>query len=101
MAENYRLELSDVPEYSSLTQMTEPGSPYFYAELPSGDRLYHRVRSGFPIQFGREVLASKSLLDQEDRVDWRQCKQSQDEEVTTTKGFRTTFAPYDFTLEED
>ena len=38
------------------------GSPYFYAELPNNVKLYHRVRRGFPIQFGREVLASPEIL---------------------------------------
>ncbi len=71
---------------------------------PSPDgvgRLFHRVRRGFPIQFGREVLASRSLLNVEERVDWRECKESPDKEAETTKKFRKVFEPYDFTLEEE
>ena len=44
------VELLEVPEHSSLSQMVQPGAPYFYAELPCKTRLFHRVRSGFPIQ---------------------------------------------------
>ena len=65
-----RIQFDDVPEHAELTQLAETGTPYFFAELPK-DRLYHRVRSGFPIQFGREVLCSQDLLDCESRIDWR------------------------------
>ena len=81
--------------------MAQPGTPYFYVELPSKEKLYHRVRSGFPIHFGREVLCSPSLLNKEEAIDWRECKLEKDEETKLTKEFRTLFEPYDFTLEED
>ena len=54
-----------------------------------------------PIQFGREALACKSLLDMEDRIDWRDCKVGKDEETKMTKDFRSAFQPFDFTLEDD
>jgi hypothetical protein len=46
-----------MPDHATLAQMVQPGAPYFYVELPNGAKMYHRVRKGFPIQFGREVLA--------------------------------------------
>ncbi len=95
------MELLEIPDHSSLPQMAPPGAPYFYAELPCKTRLFHRVRSGFPIQFGREALAARQLLDMEERVDWRHCKADKEEETKMTKEFRTTFQPYDFTLEDD
>ena len=63
--------------------------------------MFPRVRSGFPIQFGREALAAQRLLDLEERVDWRHCKVDKDVETRLTKEFRETFKPYDFTLDED
>ncbi len=102
VASAQNIELTEIPEHSSLTQMAEPGSPYFYVEISSKERLFHRVRSGFPIQFGREALASPDLLDLEDRIDWRECKaETKDEEATLTKDFRSFFQPYDFTLSDD
>lgn len=34
-------------------QIAPPGTPYFYVELDSGEKLYHRVHKHFPLQFGR------------------------------------------------
>ena len=52
MGDSQDVELLEVPEHSSLAQMVQAGAPYFYAELPCKTRLFHRVRSGFPIQVG-------------------------------------------------
>ena len=97
--ENQDIELLDIPEHSSLTQMTQPGAPYFYAELPNRVKLFHRIRSGFPIQFGREVAAG--ILEVPERVDWRECKVDKAEEAEMTKAFRKMFTPFDFTLEDE
>jgi len=52
-ADSLQVELLPVPPHASLSQMSEPGAPYFFAELPrmveGGDgkareRLFHRVR---------------------------------------------------------
>ena len=88
-----------MPDHATLAQMVQPGSPYFYAELPSNVKLFHRVRRGFPIQFGREVLASPEILNIPDRVDWRPCTVSKEEETEMTQQFRELFKPFDFTLE--
>ena len=101
VAESQEIELLDVPEHSSLAQMCPPGAPYFYVEVSKDARLFHRVRKGFPIQFGREVLASPPLLNMEERVDWRECKADKETETQMTKAFRKLFAPFDFTLEDD
>lgn len=101
LADSHNIELLEIPEHSSLTQMAQPGTPYFYVELPNNVRLYHRVKSGFPIHFGREVLASPGLLNKQEAIDWRECKASIEEEVRLTKSFRKLFAPYDFTLEAE
>ena len=58
-----QIEIDEVPDHASLSQLAELGTPYFYVELPdTKEKLFHRVRSGFPIQFGREVICSQDLL---------------------------------------
>ena len=88
-----------MPDHATLAQMVQPGSPYFYAELPHNVKLFHRVRKGFPIQFGREVLSSPEILNIPDRVDWRPCVVGKDQESQMTLEFREMFKTFDFTLE--
>ena len=33
-----------------------PRTPFFVCELDDGTRLLHRVRGGFPLNFGREAV---------------------------------------------
>ena len=54
-AESCSLDLDEIPKHSDITQIAPPGSPFFYLELPNGDKMYHRIRKGFPLQFGRYV----------------------------------------------
>lgn len=46
----------------------------------------------------REVVASPSLLNLPDRVNWKDCKVSEDEEKEMAAAFRKKFQPYDFNL---
>lgn len=39
--------------HSGLLQVVQPGVPYFYVELDTGEKLLHRIRKYFPLQFGR------------------------------------------------
>ncbi|XP_013396694.1 CWF19-like protein 1 isoform X2 [Lingula anatina] len=93
-----KLELHEIPKLSDLKQIVPVGAPYFYAELPTGDKLLHRISKNFPLQFGREALASPELLNMLDRVDWRNCKYSKEEETNMAKELRTAFQPFDFNL---
>nr|CAD7262190.1 unnamed protein product [Timema shepardi] len=97
-AEAQGFQLDEIPTHSKLEQIAPPGTPYFYVELPSGEKLFHRVKKNFPLQFGREVLASSALLDMEDRADWRDCKISKEEETDLAKQFRNDFKEFDFTV---
>ena len=36
-----------------LSQIAPPGTPYFYVELDTGEKLYYRIQKHFPLQFGR------------------------------------------------
>ncbi|XP_021938616.1 CWF19-like protein 1 [Zootermopsis nevadensis] len=97
-AEQDGIQLDELPPHTKLSQIAPPRTPYFYVELPSGDKLYHRITNSFPLQFGREVLASEELLDKVDRADWRDCKATREEETELAKEFRSAFQPFDFTL---
>uniref|UniRef100_A0A1B6E6F5 Cwf19-like C-terminal domain-containing protein n=2 Tax=Clastoptera arizonana TaxID=38151 RepID=A0A1B6E6F5_9HEMI len=97
-AEAEGVNLDELPENTRLDQIAPPGTPYFYLELPSKEILYHRVRKNFPLQFAREVLASSSVLNVEERVDWKDCTVSKEEETALTQKFRKYFEPFDFTL---
>ncbi|OCK85172.1 hypothetical protein K432DRAFT_343663 [Lepidopterella palustris CBS 459.81] len=52
----------------------------------------------FDLQFGRRVLAK--LLGLDKRVDWRDCGQTQEQEIADAEAFKTAFKDFDFSLEE-
>lgn len=45
----------------------------------------------------REVLASTLILNVPERVDWKRCSASKEEETVAAKDMRTHFEPFDFT----
>ncbi|EED22072.1 CwfJ domain protein [Talaromyces stipitatus ATCC 10500] len=53
----------------------------------------------FDLQFGRRVMAK--LLQLEKRMDWRECEQTTEEEVTDVEAFKDAFKKHDFSLEEE
>ncbi|ESP05129.1 hypothetical protein LOTGIDRAFT_205527 [Lottia gigantea] len=99
-ADNESLQLDEIPKHSDLKQIIPVGVPYFYAELPLGDKLLHRISKNFPLQFGREVLAESGILNMPERADWKNCKISREEETEQTLDFKTLFQSYDFTLQD-
>nr|KAG5702915.1 hypothetical protein BaRGS_034688 [Batillaria attramentaria] len=72
------------------------GAPYFYAELPTGERLLHRIAKRFPLQYGREVLAEPAILNMPERVDWRNCQADKDQEAQMAADFKSNFRTFDF-----
>ncbi|KAH0538305.1 hypothetical protein FGG08_005079 [Glutinoglossum americanum] len=52
----------------------------------------------FDIQLGRRVMAK--LLGLEDRMEWRDCTQTQEDEVKDAEAFKRAFKGFDFSLEE-
>lgn len=93
------LAMRDVPANTELSQIVPVGAPYFVVEFDNKEKLLHRVSLKMPLQFGREVAASPALLNMPDRVDWKACKVSKDEETRMAAVFRKKFQPYDFNLE--
>ncbi|CAI5636579.1 unnamed protein product [Oreochromis niloticus] len=98
-AQEQQMEM-EIPEHTDLKQIAPPGTPYFYVELDSGEKLFYRIQKHFPLQFGREVLASEAVLNIPTRADWKECKQSKEEEEEGSKQLRDDFQPYDFTWDE-
>lgn len=98
-AAQLEIDMNEIPSHVPLSQLAVQGQPYFYAETPGKEKLFGRVGKNFPLQFGREVLADKRLLDMEDRVDWKTCSTSKEKETEATKDFRKTFSQFDFTAE--
>ena len=58
-------------------------------------RFDEKIR--FHAQFGREVLAKLLRLD--DRVDWRNCGQTQEDEENDVQKFKAAFKEFDFAAE--
>nr|XP_057921782.1 CWF19-like protein 1 isoform X2 [Doryrhamphus excisus] len=99
-AQEQQMELMEIPQHSDLKQIAPPGTPYFYVELDTGEKLFYRIHKHFPLQFGREVLASEAVLNIPTRADWKECKQSREEETAACSRLRDHFQPYDFALED-
>ncbi|XP_078138158.1 CWF19-like protein 1 [Centroberyx gerrardi] len=99
-AQEQQMELMEIPEHTDLKQIAPPGTPYFYVELDSGEKLFYRIQKHFPLQFGREVLASEAVLNIPTRADWKECKQSREEEEEWSARLRDEFQPYDFALDD-
>ncbi|XP_014665248.1 PREDICTED: CWF19-like protein 1 [Priapulus caudatus] len=95
-ADSKDIQLDELPKYTSLKQVVQPGAPYFYLELDTEDKFLHRIRKAFPLQFGREVAASPSLLNMEERADWKACAQSKQKETDLSLLFKKAFQPFDF-----
>ncbi|XP_044518811.1 CWF19-like protein 1 isoform X1 [Gracilinanus agilis] len=99
-AQEQQIELLEIPEHSDIQQIAQPGAPYFYVELDTGEKLFHRIKKSFPLHFGREVLASEAILNIPEKSDWKQCPRSREEEETLARLFRKHFQPFDFAQED-
>ncbi|KJH41884.1 g-patch domain protein [Dictyocaulus viviparus] len=95
------IEFIVMAENEQLTDLVNEGCPYFSVELPDGSRLFTRQMKNFPLQFAREVLASREILDCEAKVDWRSCVLSKSEETKLVKELQARFKPFDFTGTDD
>lgn len=84
-----------------MEQVLPTGVPYFTIELPDGTVLYTKIQGSnnkFPLNFGREVLATGAILNKPERVEWKDCVLKREEEEELVQRIRTDFEPYDFTL---
>jgi len=68
---------------------------YFRVDLPDGRKMVHLMKDTVPfsVQFGRQVLVS--LLNMPNRLDWKTCMLSDDEDKAEAQAFKTAFASFD------
>ncbi|KAK4470886.1 hypothetical protein MN116_006398 [Schistosoma mekongi] len=94
-------KLKPVPRRTELDEVCRVGIPYFFVELPTGEKLFGRIPkdriSSTNLQFGRIVLTDPRILNCPERADWHDCTDDEDEEANLTKQFRQMFSPYDNT----
>ncbi|CAF0760966.1 unnamed protein product [Brachionus calyciflorus] len=103
MAGDQNVYLNEIPEMTNLKQILQPNQPYYYLELPkeetetkskdvlSMERFLCEIRGGFPINFGRDVMASELLLNCTDRIDWKECVLSPEEEKKIFKSDQSKY----------
>jgi len=67
---------------------------YFRVDLPNGRKLVHLMREHgqFNVQFGRQVLVN--LMGMPERLDWRACTLSEQEDQADAQAFKVAFAPF-------
>ncbi|XP_046860261.1 CWF19-like protein 1 [Xenia sp. Carnegie-2017] len=92
------IEFDMLDNETDLKQIMPPQVPFFLVEFDDGCRMLHRVKRKMPLQFGREVLASPSVLNMEEKIDWKSCKLPIETEKRVTEEFRRKFRPFDFSL---
>eukprot|EP00108_Taenia_solium_P012041 TsM_000997800 transcript=TsM_000997800 gene=TsM_000997800 len=97
---NSPCKLEPLPRSSSISDFCKPGIPYFYVELPTGEKLFNKIErnrvSSSDVNFGRAVLASEAILNCPERVNWRECTESEEAETQLAAETRTKFAAFDF-----
>ncbi|RDD38916.1 CWF19-like protein 1 [Trichoplax sp. H2] len=98
LGETNSLTFQLLPSNIDLTKILSEGSPFFLVEFDDGEMLLHRIRGKFPLQFGRQILASESLLNMPDRVNWKDCEISVEEATQSAQSFRKMFKSFDFNL---
>lgn len=120
-AKEQDVRLNEIPEFTNLKQILSPNQPFYYLEIPNEDddddrnsssaskskltksvgvtRYLCEVRgSHFPINFGRDVMACELLLNCPDRIDWKECVMTPEEEKQMSVEFRTNFKKFDPSL---
>ncbi|KAK6627607.1 hypothetical protein RUM44_010085 [Polyplax serrata] len=94
-AEDLGLKLQELPNKAKLKDFVQVGSPYFYVELPTKEKLICYCQKNFPLHFGREVLASRAVLNHPEKINWRDCICAKEEEEKMVQDFRAKFESFD------
>lgn len=92
------LSLKEVSTSSKFVDQIPNNIPYFYIEF-LGKRYFIGIKTnkGFPMQFGRELLANEQVLNLASKVDWRNCELDKTESIKLVEKLRQEFKNYDFT----
>ncbi|KIM49369.1 hypothetical protein M413DRAFT_106214 [Hebeloma cylindrosporum] len=80
---------------SALESCSNGRGSYFKVELPDGRKMVHLLKDSIPfsIQFGRQALVS--LLGTPDRLDWKACMLSEEDDKADAQAFKAAFAHFD------
>ncbi|KAL7061834.1 hypothetical protein AAHC03_0833 [Spirometra sp. Aus1] len=91
--------LESLPKSAALEDFSRPGVPYFYVELPTGEKLFNTIEkdqiASSDINFGRAVLASSEILNCPSRVNWRDCLEEEAVETELTLELRKKFSKFE------
>ena len=94
--EELSLVFTTLNRENRLEDMFTSDNPYFYVEIPdTKERLVHKIESWFPLQFGRQVLASPDIFNNQDLIDWKRCVKPKEDEASLTEEFRQSFNQFD------
>ena len=90
------LSFEELKSHNNLEQVMQKGKPYFLLEISPEQIWFIKINTSkaFPINFGRDILASESLLNKPDNVDWRNCLLGQEKEERIVKVIREKFQPF-------
>lgn len=98
-AEEFSLQFETIPKLTSGKDLPERGA-YFIVEFPN-ETLITRTMNKFPINFGRDFACAETLLNAEDRIDWRNCKIPKSMEIDIVNAFKEKYKPFDFTASNE
>lgn len=99
-AEEFSLTFETIPKLTSAKDLPER-APYFVVELPTDETLITRQMNRFPINFGRDFLCAETLLNAEDKIDWRNCQLPKTIEEDLVRAFRVGYKEFDFIQDDD
>ncbi|KAF8911042.1 CwfJ C-terminus 1-domain-containing protein-like protein [Gymnopilus junonius] len=87
------VDFEEDPEAAIASYANGKGS-YFKIDLPDGRKMVHLIKDQVPfsVQFGRQVLVG--LLGIPDRLDWKACMLSEEEDRADAQAFKAAFASF-------
>lgn len=97
-ADEFSLQFETIPKIISANDL--PRGAYFTVELPF-ETFITRTMNKFPINFGRDFVCAETILNAEDRIDWRNCKVTKSIECDIVSGFKDKYKEFDFTRNDD
>ncbi|EGC36123.1 hypothetical protein DICPUDRAFT_87565 [Dictyostelium purpureum] len=81
------MEFKELPENDNALN-----DKYFLLILPNGEKLYSTLPQKSDYQFGRKVMVD--LLGTPEKLNWKDCMVSKEEEMNQTASFRDEFQPF-------
>ncbi|KAK9498000.1 hypothetical protein O3M35_003891 [Rhynocoris fuscipes] len=100
LANKYGLKINEVLDTKMCYMTLKKDDEYFHVDLSEGHELIiaGNLERLFPLNFGREALACESLLNIPEKLNWRECEQTKDEEIKIVETLKKKFQKFDFTV---